>query len=79
MQDSFVPFEMDDEFVRHALAAVTVPEPLIKSAANAPSGGGGSKRVDIRTLKKKKRAKEEERTRIRCEVIQYIQGDNSIW
>ena len=68
MQDSFVPFEMDDEFVRHALAAVTVPpEQLLKSVA--PSSGG-SKRVDIRTLKKKKRAKEAERTRIRCEVIQ---------
>ena len=73
-----MPFEMDDEFVRHALAAVTLlPEqPLLnlKSAANAPSsgGGGGSKRVDIRTLKKKKRAKEAERTRIRyCEVTQY--------
>ena len=70
LQDSFVPFEMDDEFVRHALAAVTMP-PELKST-NAPSSGGGSKRVDIRTLKKKKRAKEEERTRIRyCEVTQY--------
>ena len=50
---------MDDEFVRHALGAVTVPETLLKSASAA------SKRVDIRTLKKKKRAKEAERTKIR--------------
>ena len=54
-----MPFEMDDEFVRHALGALTVPETLLKSASAA------SKRVDIRTLKKKKRAKEAERTRIR--------------
>ena len=59
-----MPFEMDDEFVRHALGAVTVPETLLKSASAA------SKRVDIRTLKKKKRAKEAERTRIRG-AIQY--------
>ena len=65
LQDSFVPFEMDDEFVRHALVAVTVPEPEQLNIKSATAPSSGSKRVDIRTLKKKKRAKEEERTRIR--------------
>ena len=37
-----MPFEMDDEFARHAVKAVTVPDMLLKSASAA------SKRVDIR-------------------------------
>ena len=57
---------MDDEFVRHALGALTVPENLLKSASAA------SKRVDIRTLKKKKRAKEAERTKIRNSVARWL-------